>query len=177
MSIWWQIWASAAAFKQVIFMLIGMGTISPFSSTAMASHDAAYIEKIIEPIIAGRADYVVGSRFVGHESDFKSSFARRCGIHVLSFAVKVRTGVRVYDVTSRFRAVNRDVIKRLAACYPVDYPEPESLAMVLRSGLSVEEVGVAMHERSGGESSISGFSSILYMAKVGLAILFAEEMG
>ena len=58
-----------------------------------------------------------------------------------------------------------------------DYPEPESLAMVLRSGLSVEEVGVAMHERSGGESSISGFSSILYMAKVGLAILFAEEMG
>lgn len=140
-------------------------------------HDAAYIEKIIEPIIAGRADYVVGSRFVGHESDFKSSFARRCGIHVLSFAVKVRTGVRVYDVTSGFRAVNRDVIKRLAACYPVDYPEPESLAMVLRSGLSVEEVGVAMHERSGGESSISGFSSILYMAKVGLAILLAEEMG
>lgn len=49
--------------------------------------------------------------------------------------------------------------------------------MTLRSGLSVEEVGVAMHERSGGESSIAGFSSILYMVKVGLAILLAEEMG
>lgn len=140
-------------------------------------HDAAYIEKIIEPIVAGRADYVVGSRFVGQESDFRSSFTRRCGIRLLSLAIKVRTGIRIYDVTSGFRAVNRNVIRRLAACYPADYPEPESLAMTLRSGLSVEEVGVAMHERLGGESSIAGFSSILYMVKVGLAILLAEEMG
>lgn len=134
-------------------------------------HDASYIRRILKPIMRGDADIVVGSRFVGDESLFKSSYARRVGITVLSFILKMMSGQRVRDVTSGFRAVNRDVIKLFAHSYPSDYPEPESLGVALTCGFTVLEVPVAMHERQTGKSSIRGMSSLYYMVKVGLSIV------
>lgn len=138
-------------------------------------HDVAYIKRIIEPIICGDADIVVGSRFVGTESLFKSSCARRAGITVLSFILKLVSGQRVRDITSGFRAVNRDVIKLFANSYPSDYPEPESLGEALAHGFTVVEVPVAMHERQGGQSSIQGLSTLYYMVKVGLSIVLTSS--
>lgn len=137
-------------------------------------HDAACIEALIEPLASGRADLVVGSRFLGGENRFKSSFSRRIGIRCLSLVLRLVAGERVVDVTSGFRAVNREVMGLFAKSYPVDYPEPESLAVVLASGLRVVEVPVVMHERAGGVSSIKGgLSAFYYMVKVGTAILLS----
>ena len=58
--------------------------------------------------------------------------------------------------------------------YPADYPEPETLAGILAGGMRVEEVGVIMHERAGGTSSIGTISSVYYMIKVGLSILLVH---
>lgn len=134
-------------------------------------HDAGYIAKLIEPIESGRADIVIGSRFVGEESEFKSSGARRVGIKILSSLLKLATGQRVKDVTSGFRAVNARGIELFAENYPSDYPEPESIAMSIVNGLTVEEIPVAMHARTGGVSSIGGFNTVWYMVKVGLSIM------
>lgn len=137
-------------------------------------HDASCFGVLLAPLASGEADLVVGSRFLGGENRFKSSFARRVGIRCLSFVLKLVTGERVLDVTSGFRAANREVMGMFARSYPVDYPEPESLAVVLASGLRVAEVPVVMHERAEGVSSIKGgFSAFYYMVKVGTAILFS----
>jgi glycosyltransferase involved in cell wall biosynthesis len=136
-------------------------------------HDISYVDKLIQPILAGKADISVGSRFVGSESAFRSSFARRVGIKILSGLLKITSGSYVYDVTSGFRAVNRKTMAAFARSYPIDYPEPESLAYALARGFKVAEVPVAMHERLGGTSSISGLGSMYYMVKVGLSILIA----
>lgn len=134
-------------------------------------HDAACIKDIIAPIEQGEADIVVGSRFVGNRSEFQSSAARRMGIKILSTILRWVSGQTIKDVTSGFRAVDRATLDLFSENYPIDYPEPESLALALSRGLKVKEVPVTMHERAHGASSISGFSSAWYMIKVGLSIL------
>lgn len=140
-------------------------------------HDAECIGRLIEPVLAGEADLTVGSRFVESENEFLSSRSRRAGIRILSSLIKLMTGTRIRDVTSGFRAANRDVIRKFVDYYPADYPEPESLAGLLAAGMRVREVGVIMHERQGGTSSIGGMSAAYYMIKVGLSILLVRPYG
>lgn len=134
-------------------------------------HDAAYLDALVQPIIDGSADLVIGSRFVGNESEFKSSFARRAGITILSLILKLVSKEKVYDVTSGFRAADKKAMKLFASYYPTDYPEPESIAYAAARGVRLAEVPVAMHEREGGSSSIFGLRSIYYMIKVGASIV------
>lgn len=134
-------------------------------------HDARFVRELLIPIEDGEADIVVGSRFSGTLSQFRSSAARRLGIRVLSSILYLVSRDSVKDVTSGFRAVNRPVLKLFSESYPTDYPEPESLALAMSRGFVVREVPVVMHERAHGSSSISGLKSIWYMVKVSLSIL------
>ena len=136
-------------------------------------HDIASLPNLINPIANGEADFTVGSRFVDDSrSEFRSTFLRRVGISYLSGVIRVVTGVKVRDVTSGYRAGNREVVKFLSENYPVDYPEPESLVHLKKHGFHIKEVPANMFERSGGQSSIHSFKSIYYMLKV-VAILCA----
>lgn len=133
-------------------------------------HDATYIKTVIDPIVEGKCDIVIGSRFI-EEKGFQSSAIRRLGIRWLSGMIKVCSGVRVKDVTSGFRAVNKQYIKFYADEYPQDYPEPEAIIMAKLAGAKIGEVPVIMHERLAGESSIRAWKSVYYMIKVSIAIL------
>lgn len=136
-------------------------------------HDPAYLGALVHEIVSG-ADLVIGSRFLEKTDGYQSTFMRRVGITWLSAMLRFCTGRRVSDPTSGFRACGRRAIDLFCASYPVDYPEPESIAVAIKSGLCVKEVPVVMRERQGGRSSIGGFSSVYYMIKVSLAILIAS---
>lgn len=136
-------------------------------------HDPAYIEDIIAPIIADEADSVIGSRFIRKEG-FQSSVFRRLGINFLSGLIRIVSGVRIYDVTSGFRAVNRRCIEMFAREYAQDYPEPEAIVTSAVKAIRIKEVPVIMHERDGGVSSINGLKSAYYMFKVSLAVIIAR---
>lgn len=136
-------------------------------------HLPSYLDAIIKPVEDGEADYVVGSRFITKEG-FQSSALRRFGIDFLSLWLKMLTGVRVKDVTSGFRAVDRRCIELFAKEYAQDYPEPEALICAAMHGVRIREVPVRMKERSGGTSSISGLKSAYYMIKVTLALAIAR---
>ena len=133
-------------------------------------HDIAYVEKLIEPIISGRADITIGSRFIEREG-FQSSVTRRMGISLLSGLIHVLCFKKVRDVTSGFRAVNEKFIKIYAENYPSDYPEPEAIVAAIMHRGRIEEVPVIMKERMAGNSSINLKRSVYYMIKVTLAIL------
>ena len=81
------------------------------------------------------------------------------------------TGVRVRDITSGYRAVNRKFIQIFAEDYPTDYPEPEAMVIAAVYGGKIRECPVIMRERESGESSITPRKSIYYMVKVTLAML------
>jgi hypothetical protein len=133
-------------------------------------HDAKFLKALIKPIQDGQADVVIGSRYILKEG-FQSSFMRRVGIKGLSILIKLTTGINVNDVTSGFRAINKDMIALFAHEYAQDYPEPEAIVMAVCHGAKVVEVPVRMNERAGGKSSISGLKSIYYMVKVSLSIM------
>lgn len=136
-------------------------------------HDISYLKKMVEPIEKGEADIVIGSRFI-EKQGFQSSAGRRFGINFLSRLIWLCTGIRIKDVTSGFRAVDRKFIKIYADNYPQDYPEPEAIVAGVMHGGRIKEVPVVMRERAGGISSINLWRSVYYMIKVSLAIIICR---
>ena len=133
-------------------------------------HDPKYLEKVCAPVIDGTYDMCIGSRFIEKEG-FQSSFMRRLGINIISFMIKLFTGKKIYDVTSGYRACNKELINFFADNYADDYPEPEAIITSVLSGFKVGEVPVVMVERQGGTSSIRSLKSAYYMIKVCLALV------
>ena len=116
-------------------------------------HDVEYVKNIVEPISKGEANMVIGSRFIEKDdNNFKSTLARRIGIRIISFFIKLFSEV-----------------------YPTEYPEPVSEVSVLRKKYKVKEVYVKMHERQGGKSSIKAWKNAYYMINVTVA-MFIESL-
>ena len=132
-------------------------------------HDPGEIDALLEPILDGRADMAVGSRFIG-DRHYRGTLSRRIGIRIFAALVSLIVRQRVTDTTSGFRAVNRLGIRLFAADYPHDYPEVEATVLVFRHRLRMVEVPVRMRERASGSSSITFARSIYYMFKVTLAL-------
>jgi glycosyltransferase involved in cell wall biosynthesis len=137
---------------------------------ADGQHPPSEIKKVIAPVLAGEADMVTGTRFLG-AGGFQSSTFRRVGIRIFAGLVSLIIRERVTDTTSGFRAVNRKGIELFASVYPQDYPEVETQALAHQHGLRLLEVPVIMRDRQGGESSIRLWASGYYMIKVTLALL------
>jgi glycosyltransferase involved in cell wall biosynthesis len=135
-------------------------------------HDARDIPALLEPILAGKADLVIGTRFRG-DRIYRAPFARRIGIRLLAAVVSVMVRQRMTDPTSGFRGANKRAIRLFAVDYPRDYPEAEANVLVHRHGMKMIEVPVAMRTRTGGRSSITVLRSLYYMVKVCLALLIS----
>ncbi len=133
-------------------------------------HDVGFLENMIRYMEEEEADCVIGSRFVKKEG-FQSSGLRRIGIRFLSITGWLLTGVRLKDITSGYRLVNRRFIRIFAEDYPADYPEPEAMVITAVHGGKIREYPVVMREREGGISSITLKKSVYYMVKVTIAML------
>lgn len=138
-------------------------------------HDINCVKDIIEPIIDGKADFTIGSRFIDKTSSkFKSTVARQIGIRLISCAIKIATRKKVFDTTSGFRACNKEIIKQFAYNYPLEYPEPITTTELLKKSYGLSEVPVSMNEREGGTSSIKAWKNVYYMINVCLSILMVK---
>lgn len=134
-------------------------------------HNVKYVKHIIEPIIEGKANMVIGSRYIADTSKFKSTIARRIGIKTISFFIKICTRKKILDTTSGFRAVDREIIKDFCSSYPVEYPEPISTVETIKRAKTILEVPVEMNERMGGKSSIRAWKTLYYMINVIFSII------
>lgn len=135
-------------------------------------HNVNYVKDIIRPIINDKADFVIGSRFIEKDnSNFQSTFARRIGINIISFFMKIISKKKIYDTTSGFRACNKKIIAEFAKNYPIEYPEPITTVELIKKGYTLNEVPVKMNEREGGSSSIHSWKQAYYMINVIFSIL------
>jgi hypothetical protein len=137
---------------------------------ADGQHPARQICELIKPVVDGRADVVVGSRFLEKGGGYKPGLSRSAGMAIFSRLVSLILMERVTDTTSGFRAVGKDVISFFCRNYPDDYPEVEALVLLHKKGFKIVEIPVSMVERAGGRSSITPLRSVYYMVKVFLAI-------
>ena len=133
-------------------------------------HPPPQAKNLIQPILTGEADCVIGSRFITREG-YLSSLHRRGGIKLLNILTTFLLRQKITDNTSGFRAYNHRAISLLTEDYPFDYPEPIEVYRLHRNGFRIKEISAKMRERGGGISSISLLNSYYYLVKVLLTIL------
>jgi len=133
-------------------------------------HEINDIPNLLEPILAGKADAVIGSRFLG-TTGYRGSIPRILGIGYFRSLVNLFTGYRVTDPTSGFFAINRRLIDFYASHYPSDYPEVDAYILMHRLNARAAEAPVRMYSRTEGKSSITTFGAFYYMVKVTLSFL------
>jgi glycosyltransferase involved in cell wall biosynthesis len=136
-------------------------------------HPAGQILSLIQMVVTGEADVVIGSRFNRKNTGIKTHFMRRTGIKIFEWFSFLLIRQRITDHTSGFRAYNRKAFTFLASNYPTDYPEPEVVILLGKNNFVMKETFTQMHERKGGVSSIPISRGPYYMIKVLLAMFMA----
>ena len=122
-------------------------------------HRPEYIAVLQKTMEESGAEIVIGSRFV---TEKKPHTMRMMGSNLISAIIKISTGKRIMDPTSGMRLFGRDIVKEFA--YDMNYgPEPDTISYLLKQGVKVEEVQVAMDERIAGESYLNLVRSVKYM--------------
>ena len=137
-------------------------------------HPPAEALKLIAAMRAQLTDLVVGTRY-GEGSTYRGNWFRRVVLKGLAVFISIICRKWITDPTSGFWLVSRPLLQCFALHYPSDYPEAEAIALLRRQGFSLEEVPVAFKPRQAGESSIRAWGTVLFAAKVFLA-LFVDRL-
>lgn len=133
-------------------------------------HDPQFISLLLRQIVQNKADMIIGSRFLD-ERGYKTTRTRMIGIRLFSYFIGIATNRRISDPTSGFRAYNKEALAFAAEHYPTDFPEPESIVLMLRNGFSIKEVPVVMKERQGGVSSVRPLKAAYFVVSNIIAIM------
>jgi glycosyltransferase involved in cell wall biosynthesis len=143
---------------------------------ADGQHDPAEIPRLLEAMRTHDVELVVGSRFARSPERPGIGRARRFAMKQLARIATRRTGTRITDATSGFRAIRRRLLGSFAASYPSEYlgDTIESLVRAGREGHRVQEVGVSMRPRAAGISTASGLASVWYLVRVVAALWLAR---
>jgi glycosyltransferase involved in cell wall biosynthesis len=101
----------AAAFSAGLDESLGMGADVIVNFDADLQYDPADIPALVAPILAGRADLVVGDRGPGKLAHF--SPVKRLLQRLGSWMVRQASGLKVQDATSGLRAFTREAARRM----------------------------------------------------------------
>jgi len=137
---------------------------------ADGQHDPAYLDPLLEPVIAGACDVSIGSRYVAR-TGYRAPLARRLGMLLFSGVVRLTVGQRITDTTSGFRAYDREVMEVCQHDFPKDFPDAPLLIDLARRGFRLAEVPVEMRAREAGRSFYTLGKSLYYPYKNMLASL------
>lgn len=133
-------------------------------------HDPVYIPRLLEPVIKGKTDFAIGSRFLEVDS-YEPSLARRIGMAFFRKIVSYITSTRITDSTSGYQAFNRDVIRFFTTeVFPCDYPDADMLITLHLAGFRIMELPVRMYSNVEGKSMHSGLKPFYYIFKMLLSI-------
>ena len=122
----------------------------------MVDGDGTYpvnsVNKLIEPILHGEADMVVGSRLhPGSHSSFKA--ANLFGNKLIRMLLQLIFGVKLTDVLSGYRAFNRSFVKGIPIFGGGFEVETELTIKALQKGYRIEEIPVNLEDRPKGSYS------------------------
>jgi glycosyltransferase involved in cell wall biosynthesis len=106
-------------------------------------HDAADIPAMLRPVLDGEADMVVGSRFLGVESNTPKW--RVAGQQALTMATNIASGVPLTDSQSGFRAISRRALDTLHFRTAGFSVESEMQFLVKEHKLATHEVPISVN--------------------------------
>ena len=132
------------------------------------SDDPRCMKKLVEPIVADRADMVIGSRATGEAEAGSMTFVQRFGNELACRLIEAMWRRRYTDL-GPFRAIRARSLRQLAMADTNYGWTIEMQIKAIRAGLRVAEVPVGYRRRIG-QSKISG--TITGAARAGAKILW-----
>lgn len=139
---------------------------------ADGQHNPADVVRLVAEL--KNADLVLGARFAG-TGDYEAKGPRRWAMNILAHLLSKSAGHKLTDTTSGFRATGPRAVRLFAEHYPAEYlgDTVESLVIAARAGYTIVQVPVSMRPRVGGTPSHSPIKASIFLARVGIAMLFA----
>lgn len=108
-------------------------------------HNPEEITKLLEPIKDGKADVVIGSRYL-NKAPMEAPLYRRAGLKLINALNRKATNGVIRDTQNGFRAYSSKALDVIQQCIVNGYGiETEQIAMAFKNGLRVTEVPVMVH--------------------------------
>ena len=120
-------------------------------------YDPTEYEKIINPIILGKADVVYGSRFQGAQPHRVVYFWHRLGNGFLTLLSNILTDLNLTDMETCYKAFRTEIIKSISIREKRFGFEPEITAKVARLRCRIYEVGISYFGRTYDEGKKIGW--------------------
>ena len=104
--------------------------------------------KLVEPIIRGKADVVIGSRFMGGMAHRVLYFWHRIGNGFLTLLSNMLTNLNLTDMESCYKVFRREIIQKVEIEENRFGFEPEITAKIAKLGCRIFEVGISYSGRT-----------------------------
>jgi glycosyltransferase involved in cell wall biosynthesis len=140
-----------AAVRTGLRAAVASGSVAVAYLDADLEYAPGDIPKLLEPVLSGRADYVLGSRFRGGVRGMR--LYRRVGNYAFTALLVLLTGENITDGQTGMRAFSREAADRAEIVHDYNYAQVLTLDL-LRKGFRFEEVPIRYSVREHGESFI-----------------------
>ncbi|KIV58028.1 glycosyl transferase family 2 [Aneurinibacillus migulanus] len=141
-----------AAVREGLKQAYSLGADAAIMIDADDEYPAEHIPRVIQPIFAGKADYVLASRFRRRVRGMK--LYRRLGNYFFTALQTVLLRTWITDGQTGFRAFSRPVLRNMDILHDYNYAQVMTINIV-RQGYRLTEVDIPYKVRETGESFIT----------------------
>ena len=111
---------------------------------ADGQHKVEDISRVIQPIVEGKADIVIGSRFLNKEFGENVPKYRKIGIKTITSLTDSLTNLNLTDAQSGFRAYKKNVLKEIIPSDQGMGVSTEILIKASKKKFKIKEVGITI---------------------------------
>jgi glycosyltransferase involved in cell wall biosynthesis len=119
-------------------------------------YDPNEYPKLLAPILSGKADVVIGSRFAGSEAHRVVYFWHMVGNRFLTLLSNVMSDLNLTDMECGYKVFRAEVLKQIRLTEDRFGFEPEVIAKLAKQKCRIYEVGVSYYGRTYAEGKKIG---------------------
>ncbi|MEI8291713.1 MAG: glycosyltransferase family 2 protein [Verrucomicrobiota bacterium] len=120
-------------------------------------YDPAEYHRLLAPILAGKADVVFGSRFIGSDAHRVLYFWHSIGNSVLTLCSNMATDLNLTDMETCYKTFRREIIQKIRIEENRFGFEPEITAKVAKLKVRIYEVAISYYGRTYAEGKKIGW--------------------
>src|SRR5215469_4347238 len=124
---------------------------------ADSEYDPAEYYRLLAPILAGKADVVFGSRFIGSDAHRVLFYWHSMGNKVLTTLSNMASGLNLTDMEVCYKIFRREIIQGIKLEENRFGFEPEITAKVAKLNVRIYEVAISYHGRTYAEGKKIGW--------------------
>lgn len=138
-------------------------------------YDADDLKRLIQPIVQGRADAVLGSRFVSDGAHRVLYFWHYVGNRFLTFISNMFTDLNLTDMETCYKAIRKSTLDRITLEESRFGFDPEIVAKLAHLKARIYEMGISYHGRTYEEGkkigAKDGFRALYCIFKYNIAYM------